>query len=227
MRISEIFPSVQGEGPNAGKAAVFLRMAMCNLTCEWCDTKYTWDWKNYDYEKEVKEISSEQVERELLSHGIRHLVLTGGEPMLQQHLLVPLLSSLKDLGFFIEVETNGTISPLSELVAIVDQWNLSPKLENSGNPNPVREKPEIYSFFSHLSNAYFKYVVDAPEDLAEIQMLAEKYAIPVGRIILMPEARTQEELATKGDWLEQSSKQLGYLFSTRLQIQLWGDRRGT
>src|SRR6266702_705266 len=200
MKISEIFCSVQGEGPNAGKKAVFLRMALCNLTCEWCDTKYTWDWKNYDYEKEVKERSNEQVKRELLSHGIRHLVLTGGEPLLQQHLLVPLLSSLKELGFFVEVETNCTISPLSELIALVDQWNISPKLENSGNSASVREKPETYIFFRQLSNAYFKYVVDAPEDLAEVQMLAEKYAIPVGRIILMPEARTREELATKGEW---------------------------
>ena len=57
MKISEIFESIQGEGTNAGKPAVFLRTAECNLKCTWCDTKYTWDWKNFDYAKEVKEIS--------------------------------------------------------------------------------------------------------------------------------------------------------------------------
>ena len=57
MKISEIFESIQGEGNNAGKPAVFLRTAECNLKCIWCDTKYTWDWKNYDYSKEVNEIS--------------------------------------------------------------------------------------------------------------------------------------------------------------------------
>ena len=53
VKISEIFESIQGEGTNAGKDAIFLRTAECNLRCTWCDTKYTWDWKNYSYDKEV------------------------------------------------------------------------------------------------------------------------------------------------------------------------------
>ena len=226
MKVSEIFRSIQGEGPNMGRPAVFLRMALCNLACEWCDTKYTWDWKTYDYEKEVKEMNSEQVKRELLRHDTRHLVLTGGEPMLQQKLLLPLLRSLKETGFFVEVETNGTIIPTGEMVALVDQWNVSPKLENSGNSISAREKPESYRFFNQLSKAYFKYVIQSPEDLKEVQVLAEKYAIPLNRIILIPEAQTKEALAKNSEWLEQTSKQLGYSFSTRLHIQLWGNARG-
>ena len=111
MKVSEIFSSIQGEGLNAGKQAVFLRLALCNLACEWCDTKYTWDWKNYDYASEVKEMSIEQVKADLLKPGVKHLVLTGGEPMLQQGELWPLLQSLKETGFFIEIETNGTLLP--------------------------------------------------------------------------------------------------------------------
>ena len=61
MQVNEIFKSIQGEGPNFGKPAIFLRTAQCNLKCTWCDTKYTWDWKNYDFSKEVKEMTLDEV----------------------------------------------------------------------------------------------------------------------------------------------------------------------
>jgi organic radical activating enzyme len=226
MKVSEIFCSIQGEGLSAGTPAVFLRMALCNLACAWCDTKYTWDWKNYEYGKEVKEVGIEDVKAGLLRYGVKHLVLTGGEPMLQQSDLVPLLESLKEIGFFIEVETNGTISPTIGMVGVVDRWNVSPKLENSGNPQNLREKSESYLLFKKLPNAFFKYVVRTPEDLNEVQELAKRYSIPESRIMLMPEARTREELAERSKWLREATRQMNYLFSTRLQIELWGDKRG-
>ena len=226
MKVSEIFCSIQGEGHNAGKKAVFLRTALCNLACEWCDTKYTWDWKNYDYATEVREMSVEQVKANLLKYQLQHLVLTGGEPLLQQHQLLPLLESLKKLGFFIEVETNGTIIPNDKIVEAVDQWNVSPKLENSANSLVSRERPEAYCFFQQLPNSTFKYVVRTPEDLNEVKTLVERYNIPRSKVILMPEARTKEDLAERTMWLESISNNLGYSFSTRLQIELWGDKRG-
>ncbi len=226
MKVSEIFCSIQGEGLNAGKRAVFLRMALCNLACEWCDTKYTWDWNNYEYEKEVKEMNIEEVKADLLKHGVKHLVLTGGEPMLQQRELLPLLESLKIMEFFIEVETNGTMIPPREMIEVVDQWNVSPKLENSGNSPFSREKPESYRFFNQLRNALFKYVICTPEDLEEVQTLAERYNLSGGKIMLMPQARTREELAETGRWLKDVSRQSSYLFSTRLQIERWGNKRG-
>ncbi len=226
MKVSEVFCSIQGEGHNAGKKAVFLRMALCNLACEWCDTKYTWDWKNYEYEKEVKEMSSEQIKADLLKYQVQHLVLTGGEPLLQQHQILSLLESLKEMGFFIEVETNGTIIPTEKIVQLVDQWNVSPKLENSANSGFSRERPEVYNFFRQLPNASFKYVIRAPEDLNEVRKLAERYNIPRSQILLMPEARTKEDLARRTTWLKDISSDLGYSFSTRLQIELWGDKRG-
>jgi len=226
VKVSEIFSSIQGEGLNAGKQAVFLRMSLCNLACEWCDTKYTWDWKNYDYANEVKEMSLQQVRTDLLKHGVKHLVLTGGEPMLQQRDLLPLLESLKEAGFFIEVETNGTLTPTSEMTKVVDQWNVSPKLENSGNSSSLREKPDCYRFFKQLRNALFKYVICTHEDLEEVEMLAKRYGIPDGKIMLMPQARTREDLAERTRWLKRESSQRNYLFSTRLQVERWGDRRG-
>ena len=115
MKISEIFESIQGEGNNAGKPAVFLRTAECNLKCVWCDTKYTWDWKTYDYSKEVNEMSIKEVRQSLEQFRIRHLVITGGEPLMQQDDLSELLTFLKPK-FYVEVETNGTILPNNSLL---------------------------------------------------------------------------------------------------------------
>ena len=158
VKISEIFESIQGEGTNAGKDAIFLRTAECNLRCTWCDTKYTWDWKNYNYDKEVKEISINDIKQILEKSSIRHLVITGGEPLMQQDDLVELVTFLKP-EFYVEVETNGTILPNNELTTLVDQWNVSPKTKNSGNPEKLCEDNDCYVFFSRQKNCYFKYVI--------------------------------------------------------------------
>lgn len=172
-------------------------------------------------------MSQEEVLQRILTYRCEHLVLTGGEPMLQQHELLPLLIDLKRRRFYIEVETNGTVSPLSDMLERVDQWNVSPKLENSGNTLASREKPECYRFFKNLENAFFKYVIQVPEDLREVQQLIEKYDLPSGNIIIMPEARNPSELSERSKWLVDVCKQRGYRFTTRLQLELWGNTRGT
>ncbi len=107
----EIFNSLQGEGVNAGRPAIFLRLALCNLKCSWCDTKYTWDWGSYDQSKEVMEMSLADIEYHLLGQYCRYLVVTGGEPLIQRQELKDLLYSLREKGFSVEIETNGTIMP--------------------------------------------------------------------------------------------------------------------
>ena len=78
--------------------------------------------------------------------SIRHLVITGGEPLMQQDDLVELVTFLKP-EFYVEVETNGTILPNNELTTLVDQWNVSPKTKNSGNPEKLCEDHDCYVFF--------------------------------------------------------------------------------
>ena len=223
----EIFHSLQGEGASIGTPSVFLRLAMCNLTCTWCDTAYTWDWQRYDPKSEVMELSAEQARREILVFGCRHLVVTGGEPLLQQRPLTPLIASLKGEGFSFEVETNGTVAPEAHLGGVVDQWNVSPKLANSGNAPGRREVPEALGRFAALPNAYFKFVVVEREDLAAVTDLVERYGLPGDRVILMPEGRDPETLASRGRWLSQAAVDHGFRFRTRLHILLWGDVRGT
>ena len=225
MKISEIFESIQGEGNNAGKPAVFLRTAECNLKCVWCDTKYTWDWKNYDYSKEVNEMSIKEVRQSLEQFRIRHLVITGGEPLMQQDDLAELLTFLKP-EFYVEVETNGTILPNNALSTLVDQWNVSPKTKNSGNPLEMCEVNECYTFFSKKKNCYFKYVVESEEDLIEINQLISKYNLEKERVLLMTQAMTKEEILAKEKNVFTLSKKNSLGFSPRLHVMKWGSQRG-
>jgi len=222
----EIFYSVQGEGINVGKPAVYLRLSLCNLACTWCDTKYTWDWKRYDPNKQIIEMPPEEIEREILRYDCKYLVVTGGEPMIQQRQLIPLLKRLKNKGFRIEIETNGTIVPAPELANLIDHWSVSPKLGNSGNPLSSREVAESYVFFGRLPSTYFKYVIENEDDLTEVQSIVQKYNLAHDKTILMPEAKDRETLLRRSSWLVEHCKSHGYLFSTRLHILLWGNRRG-
>ena len=225
MKISEIFESIQGEGNNAGKSAVFLRTAECNLKCVWCDTKYTWDWKNYDYSKEVNEMSIKEVRQSLEQFRIRHLVITGGEPLMQQDDLAELLTFLKP-EFYVEVETNGTILPNNALSTLVDQWNVSPKTKNSGNPLEMCEVNECYTFFSKKKNCYFKYVVESEDDLIEINQFISKYSLKKDRVLLMTQAITKEEILAKEKNVFTISKKNSLGFSPRLHVMKWGSQRG-
>ena len=222
----EIFYSLQGEGVTMGTPSVFLRLALCNLACSWCDTKYTWDWEQHDRDREVTSLEVRQVEGRIVKHGCRHLVITGGEPLLQQLDLALLASSLKDRGFYLEVETNGTIAPEPELIRDIDQWNISPKLNNSGHPKERRELPQVMDTFRGLMNAFFKFVMAVPGDVAEVRTLVKRYDLPKNQIILMPEGQTPEAVQSRSRWVSQACVEEGFRFSTRLHILLWGDERG-
>lgn len=226
LRVSEIYYSFQGEGLNAGMPAIFLRLALCNLRCAWCDTKYTWDWDEYECAKEVKEMGTDEVVKKIRSYACKQLVVTGGEPLLQQKELAEVCGRLKPEGYFIEIETNGTIIPSPELVEVVDQWNVSPKLANSENPVEARENQDAYGLFSSLSNACFKYVIQRPVDLKEVEGLMARYDLPRSRILLMPEATTRKELIERSSWLGKVCDEKNLLFSSRMQILLYENVRG-
>jgi 7-cyano-7-deazaguanosine (preQ0) biosynthesis protein QueE len=222
----EIFCSVQGEGVNIGKPAVFLRLGLCNLKCIWCDTKYTWDWETYDQKEQLVEVPLEDVGQEILKYNRKYLVVTGGEPMIQQSQLIPLLENLKRSEFFIEIETNGTIVPGRRLLNLIDHWSVSPKLQNSGNPRLLREVPECYRLFAGTTSSHFKYVIQSKDDFKEVQTISDKYDVAPDKIILMPEAQSREALLDRSKWLVELCKAQGYLFCTRLHILLWDNERG-
>nr|HEX4316895.1 7-carboxy-7-deazaguanine synthase QueE [Kofleriaceae bacterium] len=229
LRISELFASIQGEGPSVGVPSVFVRLAECNLACTWCDTKYTWDWEHYDREREVREVAVDDVAEEvveLAGAGARTLVVTGGEPMLQQFELVPLLVKLRAFGFRVEVETSGTITPEPAIAAVVDQWNVSPKLASSGNKRTARLRAAPLGWFAAAPNAGWKLVATSEADLAEIDDLVATYAVPAARVTVMPEGTDAATLAERARWLVPACVQRGWRFGTRMHVVLWGSERG-
>jgi organic radical activating enzyme len=239
----EIFHTVQGEGISAGCPAVFIRTSRCNLHCVWCDTDHTWNFEGtpWPHEKDAVpgytkhrkadvtiELSPAEAAHAILAYGCPRVVITGGEPLLQEKELLEtarlILAEMPDCIF--EVETNGTRIPSPEFAEIVHQFNVSPKLSNAGMSEDLRLVPEALVHFAASPKAWFKFVVATPSDLAEIQTLRSRFSIPPQRILLMPEGRTAAELDLSAPQLAELCRDLGYRFCDRLHIRLWGDKRG-
>jgi organic radical activating enzyme len=232
----EIFHSLQGEGISAGRPSVFVRLSGCNLACWWCDTPYTWhfddeaaahrDGRTFDRRENTATLAIADVAERIRQHDCRHVVFTGGEPLLQQ----PALTSLcKLLGpdYHIEIETNGTVALTAGFDAHVHQLNLSPKLAHSRNDEDRRRNDIALRGFAADPRAWFKFVAASPDDASEIAMLAERFAIPATRILLMPEGTDTATLRARTAWLADLCLERGWRFTDRLHIHLYGDTRGT
>ena len=228
----EIFASLQGEGPSAGRPSVFVRLSNCNLACGWCDTAYTWRFSGPGaFERKANQIvlSEDDTAARILALGgasrIGRLVVTGGEPLLQSPALAKLLALLPSM--HVEIETNGTVAPPPALDRQVHQYNVSPKLAHSGNPAALALIPERLAAFAADSRAFFKFVVATPGDVAEVLALAATYAIPRERLFVMPEGTDSATLLTRARWLAEICAREGLRLSDRLHIHLYGDTRGT
>jgi len=172
-------------------------------------------------------MSARAVMERIASYGCKHLVLTGGEPLLHQRVLAPLLANLKSDGYFIEVETNGTIAPSAELVQSVDCFNVSPKISNSLIDESVRTRPDAIRAFVSSDKAWFKFVVCDLKDIPEVEGVLSKCGIPRERVMLMPEGIDATTLLARSGWLVDICKEKGFRFSLRLHILLYGNKRGT
>ena len=210
LSVSEIFHSVQGEGPRAGYPVVFLRTAGCNLRCTWCDTPYALELRQGERR------SPADVATEIKAFDCPHLVITGGEPMIQQAALAEVLKELP--GFFVEIETNGGFA--SEIDQYIDQYNCSPKLPGSGNKAYELKLPPN-------EKTWYKFVVDNESDLDETLQYISDNQLPHDRIRLMPQGETSEVSKEKSLWLIEKCKELGFIFNPRLHVLIWGNTRGT
>ena len=224
----EIFASLQGEGPSAGRPSVFVRLSNCNLACTWCDTAYTWRFSGPGaFERKANQVTLSEVEtaaRILALNGDR-LVVTGGEPLLQSPALARLLALLPAM--HVEIETNGTVAPPPAFDALIHQYNVSPKLAHSGNPAKLALIPERLNAFAADPRAFFKFVIATPGDIAEVLALAATYAIPRERLFVMPEGTASATLQTRTRWLADICVREGLRLTDRLHIHLYGDTRGT
>lgn len=249
LEVNEIFGiTIQGEGASAGKEVVFLRLANCNISCQKCDTDFTWRFDDkhphvnnvvYKREDEIHKMSLFEIRKELYKKGtvpvttlgvahsfyVKALVVSGGEPLMQQKRLAPLLMQLKKEGWWIEIETNGTLVPRRELVDTVDQINCSPKLDStfSGESLKRRIREGALKALASEEKTHFKFVISEKENMTEALELIQRFGMKT--IYLMPEGRVLSEIQEKKPWVEALAKEYGLRFSTRLHVELWGNKR--
>lgn len=231
----EIFASLQGEGPSAGRPCTFLRLSRCNLACIWCDTAYTWRFTGdnrphrdgLEYNRAANQVTLSEAEAaaQVMALGGNRLVITGGEPLLQGAALARMVALLE--GHSVEIETNGTVEPHLALDPLVSQYNVSPKLAHSGNAAELALPPERLEAWARNERAFFKFVVAEPADVTEVLALQQRYTIPAERIFLMPEGTDSATLRTRESWLAPLCVEHGLRMSDRLHIHLYGDTRGT
>ncbi|WP_367874335.1 7-carboxy-7-deazaguanine synthase QueE [Luteolibacter sp. Populi] len=239
----EIFFTLQGEGVSAGLPAIFVRSSLCNLHCRWCDTDHTWNfegtpWKHDKdadpaYRKHRKaevtiEVPPAEIVDRVAAYPCKRVVITGGEPLIQQEAWLEMIRGLRvlDPAYVFEVETNGTRLPTPEFQAAVNQFNVSPKLANSGMEEKLRIAPRVLETLAAEPKAWFKFVAVEDGDMDEILALCSRFQIPPERVLLMPEGRTAAELDRHAPAVAARCLLNGWRFCDRLHVRLWGDKRG-
>lgn len=227
--LSEIFKSIQGEGRYAGVPSLFIRTIGCNLKCRWCDTSFT-SWKpekgsysNLDVRNLIKE-----------NPLIRHIVLSGGEPCISNR-IEELIIIAKNNKKTITLETNGTVCLDESLMKMIDLVSISPKLRDSTpigtKYENIHEKNRIKidnfkKWMKYAQNYQLKFVVSKEEDFEEIESLLKELKPKKGSVCLMPEGINEEQLTKKRQMVAEYCAEHGYRYSDRLQIIIWGTKRG-
>jgi 7-carboxy-7-deazaguanine synthase len=226
VRISEIFESIQGEGILAGVPSLFIRASGCNLRCSWCDTPYA------SWAPEGEEWSVEQLAERAAASSLRHVVVTGGEPMIFAD-LAPLTRRLEALGKHITIETAGTV----DQDVACHLMSISPKLANS-TPHGIeggrwvemhertRLRLDVIRALIARYDYQLKFVIREEADLEEVQAMVGELAIPPGRVLLMPEGVAPDVLRERSVRVAALCLRTGFRYSPRLHIFLYGNRRG-
>ncbi len=232
LPISETFVSIQGEGKLTGTPSWFCRLSGCNLRCTWCDTPYA----SWSPEKTDRTIDS--LVEEATGSGVKHAVLTGGEPMIFKG-LVPLSNTLANAGMHITIETAGTVTLPGVSCHLL---SLSPKLANSTPINDPRDENGVWAqrhedrrlnfeslnaLIASTPDRQMKFVVSGPGDLPEIEsVLARIRGYRPHDVMLMPEGvRVPDNEAIQ--WVIEECLRRGWSYCPRVHIQLFGDTRGT
>jgi len=218
MNLCEIFRSIQGELQGIGRQALFLRTAGCNLAenCPVdCDTRYSWDKTagGKFFERDPASIADEIVEA-----GIDAVVITGGEPLLQQadiEQLMEITNARIELDWFIE--TNGTIKPSEALIEASNVYfDVSPKLSTFD-----------YDTFP-LKRSVFKHVISPSSGDFEtwLERMGGLSVQVQRRIFFMPSSRNREQYLANAPVVADWCNEHGFNFGPRIHLILWDGKRG-
>lgn len=225
LPLSEVFgPTFQGEGPHTGLRTGFVRLGLCNLACEWCDTPYTWDRERYDVDKECPPTLISDIHQHLRTMGVETVCLSGGEPLMHKAKLEELLTP----EWRWHCETNGTIRPPAYWEERVEHTTVSPKVSTRDlykkriKPGALRE----WSALAHRGKAAFKFVVQGPKDLDSVQEVVDLAGIEAHNVWIMPEGTEAADVIRHHRAIEPFITQRGWNTTTRLHTLLYGSERG-
>jgi 7-carboxy-7-deazaguanine synthase len=231
MQVLEIYQSKQGEGIWTGLSSVFVRFLGCPLRCRFCDTAYAR--LNAEDSTIGAELSPEEIAGRILLLDLPHVVLTGGEPMIATG-IVELTKLLKEYDYQITIETSGIVfQPVA-----CDLMSISPKLPNTVphdeessivlQHDRERSKPEIVQQLMLRYNYQLKFVIDAEEDMREVEKyLSHLHGVVPNRVLLMPQAVDVETMYRKAKWIEPFCEARGYRYCPRMQLVWYGNKRRT
>lgn len=231
----KVFYTVEGEGRWAGRPSVFMRLAMCNLTCIGfkspdspfgCDSYTSWSVKNKYTFKEIYEefFLKTGYDKKLQNNAI--LKITGGEPFIQQKQIIKFITYLfNKIGqsFAIDFETNATIKPDNIFITkfLEVTFTTSPKLASNGDPESKRYVPETLKWHAE-NNSDFKFVVQNEGDVKEVlEKYVNKFHIPLTNVWLMPCCGSRLELSQRSAQVAEWCKEYCFNFSPRLQLVIW------
>lgn len=234
--VVEVFASIQGEGRNLGTPSVFVRFWGCNLHCQFndivCDTPYA---VSREREKAI-ELSSKSLADRIKKYKLKHIVFTGGEPMLYQEFIVEVMKYLyrDDIRYKAEVETNGTVKPLSRFLNIMTYITVSPKLKSSNQPSKKLDKMRINyktlsSFPTGKTSLKFVYSPNGrgrlnAVDEAELKDIVENHSR--FDVYIMPEGMDRETVIKNSNKAVSFCIENGFKFSPREHIIIWDKKRG-
>lgn len=245
LAVAEAFCSIQGEGHTAGAHAYFLRLAGCNLMCggygtqktgelyngaTWrCDSIEVWmRGQSQSFIQVIKFLGGEKAIDDLRFGS--HLIITGGEPLMQQDALVEFFKWFYNkYGFkpICEIETNGTVLPSVSLKNYIKYWNISPKLANSGMSFAARLKRDVLVNLSTstLIKPMFKFVIQTEKDWEEVR---EDFLIHIDKrqVWLMPGADNREDLIALSEQVASIAVREGLRYSSRTHLVIWDKKTG-
>lgn len=181
-------PTLQGEGINIGMPVSFVRFYGCDGTCSWCDTAFAVPILNNNTGK-WEDLEPNEIVEQLDAIGCKNVVLSGGHPLIYQKKLDPLLQILREKGYFIQIETQGSIYPTWDMVKFVSFWSVSPKLPSAGVSMYNNWKAVGY-FMDGIreDQVQFKFVISNPDDYQALKMRLKLYPkIKHLPVILQPE----------------------------------------
>ncbi len=245
LAVSEYFYSLQGEGKTMGIPAIFLRLSGCNLICggkgaekdgalhngaTWiCDTIEVWmNGSSHTFDQLIASMNESVQFIERLKTGV-HLVITGGEPLLQQRRIVNFLAYIEHkykIKPIVEVETNATITPLETLDQRVHFWNCSPKLRNSGMSFKARWKQKVIDWFGNNPKTMFKFVLSDKKEFEEINHFIQSGQLVADKIVLMPAAESIEQLLQRNKMIAALCIEHQIRMCTRLHVEIWNQLTG-